>query len=36
MQLEEVGIKAKVRVWDLGVLREKAKNGERAFASFSG
>jgi len=31
MQLEEVGIKAKVRVWDLGVLREKAKNGERSL-----
>ena len=31
MQLEEVGVKAKVRVWDLGVLREKARNGERSF-----
>ena len=31
MHLEEIGVKAKVRVWEVEVLREKAKNGERSF-----
>jgi peptide/nickel transport system substrate-binding protein len=31
MLLEEIGVKAQVRIWDLSVLREKAKNGERSF-----
>jgi len=31
MLLEEIGVKAQVRVWDLPVLREKAQKGERSF-----
>jgi len=31
MQLEEIGVKAKIRTWDYGVLRQKGKKGERSF-----
>lgn len=32
MHLEEIGVKARIRVWEVAVLRDKAKNGERSFS----
>jgi len=31
MHLEEIGVKATIRTWELGVLRDKARKGERSF-----
>jgi peptide/nickel transport system substrate-binding protein len=33
--LSEIGVKAKIREWDIGVLREKALKGERSFVFTS-